>query len=316
MYVPSWNVGSTTGIRRPPIIASEHFRFPMRLITDPGFPWIAEIPGFVPQRRCGSCHHGERTLPLSPSHVTGSGSWGSAFTGAPPWVALTPNDIRRRYSRHPFYNLSSLQKSLLLAPLAKSPGGLKACGQAVSADGESVGSQNFREPFHDVAGQRGLAQRGQGPSRIAARALELQSPQKATAFGFGSTRRTASGAGQFPWMSDRIRRVTVAAAQDVVLRRMIVGGDVHRRRPIGQNDLRLDAVLGERFARRFAHAPNLAPERFLAVGRVEHSHRRRADEVDNIVAWQRTAQVGMRHEPMQQQDFEPNIRSRQPRDDI
>ena len=29
----------------------EHFQFPMRVITDPGFPWIAEVPGFVPPRR-------------------------------------------------------------------------------------------------------------------------------------------------------------------------------------------------------------------------------------------------------------------------
>jgi uroporphyrinogen decarboxylase len=29
----------------------DYFQFPMRLITDPGFPWIAEIPGFVPQRK-------------------------------------------------------------------------------------------------------------------------------------------------------------------------------------------------------------------------------------------------------------------------
>jgi len=28
----------------------EWFQFPMRLITDPGFPWIAEVPGFVPAR--------------------------------------------------------------------------------------------------------------------------------------------------------------------------------------------------------------------------------------------------------------------------
>ena len=26
----------------------EQFQFPMRLLTDPGFPWIAETPGLVP----------------------------------------------------------------------------------------------------------------------------------------------------------------------------------------------------------------------------------------------------------------------------
>ena len=87
------------------------------------------------QRRCTSCHQNEQALPLSPSHVTGTGGWGSAFTGAPPWVALTPNDIRRRYSRHLFYNLSRPDESLLLlAPLAKSAGGLEACGPAAFAD--------------------------------------------------------------------------------------------------------------------------------------------------------------------------------------
>ncbi len=87
------------------------------------------------QRRCTSCHQNEQALPLSPSHVTGTGGWGSAFTGAPPWVALTPNDIRRRYSRHLFYNLSRPDESLLLlAPRAKSAGGLEACGPAAFAD--------------------------------------------------------------------------------------------------------------------------------------------------------------------------------------
>lgn len=29
---------------------ADHYRFPFRILTDPGFPWIAEIPGFVPAR--------------------------------------------------------------------------------------------------------------------------------------------------------------------------------------------------------------------------------------------------------------------------
>ena len=29
---------------------ADFYQFPMRLISDPGFPWIAEIPGFVPKR--------------------------------------------------------------------------------------------------------------------------------------------------------------------------------------------------------------------------------------------------------------------------
>jgi hypothetical protein len=86
------------------------------------------------QRRCGSCHEGGKSLPLSVSHVTGPGGWGTAFTGAPPWVALTPDDVRRRYSRHLSYNLTRPEKSLLLlAPLARAAGGFESCGSAVFA---------------------------------------------------------------------------------------------------------------------------------------------------------------------------------------
>jgi hypothetical protein len=102
------------------------------------------------QRRCGDCHHGEKSLPLSPSHITGPGGWGTAFTGAPPWVALTPNDVRRRYSRHLFYNLSRPEKSwLLLAPLAK-PAGLAACGRTVFADTTDPDFQKVLSAIRDA----------------------------------------------------------------------------------------------------------------------------------------------------------------------
>ena len=87
------------------------------------------------QRRCGICHDAQKPLPLSPSHLVGPGGWGAAFDGAPPWVDLTPDDIRRRWSRDLFYNLSHPEKSvLLLAPLAKSAGGFESCGKAVFAE--------------------------------------------------------------------------------------------------------------------------------------------------------------------------------------
>ncbi len=96
------------------------------------------------QRRCGACHtRDDKELPLSPSHVTGPGAWGTAFTGAPPWVAFTPNDVRRRWSRHLFYNLTRPEKSLLLlAPLAKKAGGLESCGKPVFAD---TGDADYRK---------------------------------------------------------------------------------------------------------------------------------------------------------------------------
>ncbi len=87
------------------------------------------------QHRCGECHQGDKPLALSVSHVTGPGSWGTAFTGSPPWVAMSPNDVRRRWSRHLQYNLTRPDKSLiLLAPLAKKAGGLESCGKPIFAD--------------------------------------------------------------------------------------------------------------------------------------------------------------------------------------
>jgi hypothetical protein len=86
-------------------------------------------------RRCGPCHQEDRPLARTVSHVTGPGGWGSAFSGSPPWVALSETDVRRRWSRHLQYNLSRPGKSLLvLAPLAKSAGGLQRCGKPIFAD--------------------------------------------------------------------------------------------------------------------------------------------------------------------------------------
>ena len=87
------------------------------------------------ERRCAACHGAQRPLPRSPSEKIGPGGWGTAIEGAPPWEDLTPDDLRRRWSRHLMYNLTRPEKSLLLlAPLAKQAGGLEACGQAVFAD--------------------------------------------------------------------------------------------------------------------------------------------------------------------------------------
>jgi len=70
------------------------------------------------RRRCASCHAGQRTLPLTVcDEIVG-----------PPWEDMSSNDARRKYSRHLLYNLTQPARSaLLLAPLARSAGGLGLC---------------------------------------------------------------------------------------------------------------------------------------------------------------------------------------------
>ncbi|MDD4872331.1 MAG: hypothetical protein PHR77_17405, partial [Kiritimatiellae bacterium] len=88
------------------------------------------------QRRCCSCHDAKKPLPISPSHLVGPDGYNAkVFRGMPPWIKMTPDDVRRRWSRDLFYNLTRPEKScLLLAPLAKRAGGLQSCGTAVFAD--------------------------------------------------------------------------------------------------------------------------------------------------------------------------------------
>ena len=105
------------------------------------------------KRRCYSCHQedGNMPLPLSPSHIVGPGSWGTAFQGSGPWIPLTPDDIRRRFSRHLFYNLSRPDKSLiLLAPLSKQVGGYESCGQAVFPDTADSDYQTVLRSIRDA----------------------------------------------------------------------------------------------------------------------------------------------------------------------
>jgi hypothetical protein len=106
-------------------------------------------------RRCASCHEGPRQLPASPAddlgfrlhHLTYGN--GQPRFWDPPWVktygdgSLRPGSVewmkqfadpRLQYSRHILYNLSRPEKSLqLLAPLAKSAGGLALCGEIFSS---------------------------------------------------------------------------------------------------------------------------------------------------------------------------------------
>jgi hypothetical protein len=110
-----------------------------------------QAAGEALQRRCLTCHDAQKPLPLSPSHLVGPGGWGTAFDGAPPWVDLTPDDIRRRWSRDLFYNLSYPEKSvLLLAPLATAAGGFASCGQAVFADRSDPDYQQILAAIRDA----------------------------------------------------------------------------------------------------------------------------------------------------------------------
>ncbi|MDR0327183.1 MAG: hypothetical protein LBI05_02680, partial [Planctomycetaceae bacterium] len=77
----------------------------------------------VMKNNCSSCHTGEMQLPISVSDEIRH-TW---------WVYPNgPNDSRRKYSRHLFFDLTQPEKSiLLLVPLAKSSGGYESCGSAI-----------------------------------------------------------------------------------------------------------------------------------------------------------------------------------------
>ncbi|MDR1584184.1 MAG: hypothetical protein LBS55_13190 [Prevotellaceae bacterium] len=81
--------------------------------------------GEVLTQNCVICHTENKQLPLSPSHEIG---------GAP-WENMSPDDVRRKFSRQLLYNLTYPEKStLLLAPLAKASGGYESCGKVIFKD--------------------------------------------------------------------------------------------------------------------------------------------------------------------------------------
>jgi len=107
----------------------------------------------VLKRRCCSCHaeDGKMPLPLSPSHIAGPGAWGGAFKGSGPWIPLADDDVRRRFTRHLFYNLTRPEKSLiLLAPLSKQAGGYEVCGEAVFSGTNETDYQTVLAAIRDA----------------------------------------------------------------------------------------------------------------------------------------------------------------------
>ena len=105
--------------------------------------------GAVLERRCASCHSGQRKLPRHPAdslgfrlHHMGYGQ-GTPRFWTPPWIEPYDStqrigsqawmkayaDPRLKFARHILYNLTRPEKSLhLLAPLAKDAGGYGLCG--------------------------------------------------------------------------------------------------------------------------------------------------------------------------------------------
>ena len=103
------------------------------------------------ERRCSGCHAESTALPRSPSEIVGPGSWGGAFKGSGPWIDLQPNDVRRRFSRHLFYNLTRPEKSLLLlAPLSKPAGGLELCSEPVFEGTDDPDYQTILKAVRDT----------------------------------------------------------------------------------------------------------------------------------------------------------------------
>jgi hypothetical protein len=87
--------------------------------TDQAWPTTVAAAAVI-QRRCAGCHQGHGKLPRSLSDELGLSFW-----------RFQLDDPRLKHSRHIVFNLSRPDKSLmLLAPLAKSAGGLQLCGGA------------------------------------------------------------------------------------------------------------------------------------------------------------------------------------------
>ena len=90
--------------------------------------WPSTIAGMAAmQKRCGDCHVKNLVLPLSASHEH----------IRPPWELMSPDDPRRRISRHLLYNLTRPEKSmLLLAPLSSEAGGWSLCRPNLNSNSE------------------------------------------------------------------------------------------------------------------------------------------------------------------------------------
>ena len=103
-------------------------------------------------RRCVTCHQGERVLPRTLSDERDVSFWRPDF-----------NDPRLRLSRHLVFNLTRPEKSLMaLAPLAREAGGYGICQTADGANGKRPVFADQNDPDYRAivamcaAGQRAL----------------------------------------------------------------------------------------------------------------------------------------------------------------
>jgi uroporphyrinogen decarboxylase len=78
----------------------EHFNFPSRIITDPGFPWIAEQKGFVPSRNW----NWQKYYPIPVKQGARMDIWGIAHEPGGPEVK------HMTFMRHPLENIQSVKE--------------------------------------------------------------------------------------------------------------------------------------------------------------------------------------------------------------
>ena len=138
-------------------------------VREKGWPSVSGARDAI-ERRCASCHKGNKRLPRSPSDHMGLRIHHMPFYGqeetswAPPWIR-TDNELRvgsiewarkyldprNLYSHLMLFNLSRPAKSvILLAPLAQAAGGYQSCGRAIFANVQDADYQRILALIQDA----------------------------------------------------------------------------------------------------------------------------------------------------------------------